>query len=74
MESLGFPLGGMGGGVYMASFDRVSDSVRGMTGTMLDMFRHPEELKKLAMSLQSKHCEVLTQQKAYMSRMIQGIT
>ena len=47
MESLGFPLGGMGGGVYMASFDRISDSVRGMTGTMLDMFRHPEELKKL---------------------------
>lgn len=47
MESLGFPLGGMGGGVYMASFDRISDSVRGMRGTMLDMRRNPEELKKL---------------------------
>lgn len=54
MESLGFPLGGMGGGVYMASFDRISDSVRGMTGTMLDMFRNPEELKKL--------CDILAKQ------------
>ncbi|MBN2157187.1 MAG: hypothetical protein JW776_14175 [Candidatus Lokiarchaeota archaeon] len=47
MESLGFPLGGMGGGLYMASFDRISDSVRGMRGTMLDMYRRPDELKRL---------------------------
>ena len=30
-----------------APFDMVSDNLRGMRGTMMDMYRHPEELKEL---------------------------
>lgn len=32
--------------IAQAPFDMISDSLRGMRGAMLDMFRHPEELKK----------------------------
>ena len=32
-------------GIGLAPFDIISDSIRGMRGTMLDMRRHPEELK-----------------------------
>jgi len=32
--------------ITQAPFDMISDSWRGMRGAMLDMFRHPEELKK----------------------------
>ena len=33
--------------IAQAPFDMISDSLRGMRGAMLDMFRHPEELKKM---------------------------
>jgi len=32
--------------IAQAPFDMISDSLRGMRGAMLDMYRHPEELKK----------------------------
>jgi len=44
IEKLGFPLTGMGAG--MAPFDLISDSIRGMHGAMLDMYRQPENLHK----------------------------
>jgi len=43
IEKLGFPVGGIGGG---APFDLFSDSLRGMRGTMLDMYERPEKLLK----------------------------
>ncbi len=45
LKKLGFPL--FYTGIAMAPFDVVSDLLRGMRGSMLDMYRHPEELKKL---------------------------
>ena len=33
-----------------APFDAVSDFLRGMRGSMIDMFRHPEELKEAILS------------------------
>ncbi len=39
----GFPA--FSGGFTKAPFDVIGDSLRGTTGVMLDMFRHPEELK-----------------------------
>jgi uroporphyrinogen-III decarboxylase len=45
VEDLGFPVNGMGGGG--APFDQVSDFLRGMTGTMLDMYRQPDRLLDL---------------------------
>jgi hypothetical protein len=44
LAELGFPP--MQHGHAMAPFDVVSDHLRGMAGTMLDMYRHPEQLKK----------------------------
>lgn len=50
MEGLGFPaqLGGggagMGAGIMSAPFDTISDYLRGMRGTMLDMYRCPDKL------------------------------
>ena len=46
MESLGFPSAGagMGSGSTFAPFDTLSDRLRGMRGTMLDMFRCPDKL------------------------------
>jgi len=46
MKKLGNPVAGMGAGIGMAPFDMISDSLRGMRGTMIDMYRNPEELKK----------------------------
>ena len=46
MKKLGNPIGGIGAGIGMAPFDMISDSLRGMRGTMIDMYRNPEELKK----------------------------
>ena len=44
MSALGFPAG-MGRGVFvLAPFDFVSDSLRGMRGVFLDMYRRPEKL------------------------------
>jgi hypothetical protein len=40
----GFPA--FSGGFTKAPFDVIGDSLRGTTGVMLDMFRHPDELKE----------------------------
>ncbi len=45
IEKLGFPVGGMGAGG--APFDQVMNSLRGMPGTMLDMYRQPDKLHEL---------------------------
>jgi uroporphyrinogen-III decarboxylase len=45
IKKMGFPL--FYSGIALAPFDVVSDLLRGMRGSMLDMYRHPEELKKL---------------------------
>ena len=46
MEGLGFRSAGagMGSGSTFAPFDTISDRLRGMRGTMLDMFRCPDKL------------------------------
>lgn len=44
LARLGFPAAFHGGGLVSAPFDVVSDFLRGMKGTMMDMFRHPDEL------------------------------
>ena len=44
MKSLGYPI--QVNAFAQAPFDIISDYVRGMRGAMLDMYRHPEELKK----------------------------
>jgi hypothetical protein len=48
MTYLGFPSqygGGLGGGgIGSAPFDTISDNLRGMRGTMLDMYRCPDKL------------------------------
>ncbi len=49
LKKLGFPIGMSG--LAMAPFDVVSDGLRGMRGSMLDMYRKPEELKKLVAML-----------------------
>ena len=44
VEALGYPGNqGMGAG---AAFDQISDNIRGMAGTMLDMYRQPDKLFK----------------------------
>jgi len=45
MKKLGYPLQFFN--VVQAPYDSVSEFLRGMTGAMLDMYRRPEELKKL---------------------------
>jgi hypothetical protein len=47
MVALGFPQQGQTSGITFAPFDEVSDRFRGMRGSMLDMFRHPDELLAL---------------------------
>jgi uroporphyrinogen-III decarboxylase len=44
LASLGFPA--LHHGNASAPFDAISDHLRGMAGAMLDMYRHPEQLKK----------------------------
>ncbi|MFC2015190.1 uroporphyrinogen decarboxylase family protein [Chloroflexota bacterium] len=44
MAALGFPPNYHSGGTGGAPFDAVSDNLRGMRGTMIDMFRQPEKL------------------------------
>ncbi len=51
MKKRGNPIAGMGS-IAQAPFDLVSDYLRGMRGAMMDMYRHPEELKKA--------CDLLT--------------
>lgn len=45
MKKLGYPM--QLGSIAQAPFDLISDFLRGMRGTMLDMYRNPEELKHL---------------------------
>lgn len=45
IEKLGFPVGGIGAGG--APFDQVMNNLRGMTGTMTDMYRQPDRLLEL---------------------------
>ncbi|NHI92620.1 MAG: hypothetical protein EAX96_08960 [Candidatus Lokiarchaeota archaeon] len=45
MKKLGYPLQFMA--MTQAPYDIVSDYLRGMKGTMLDMYRNPEELKHI---------------------------
>jgi hypothetical protein len=52
IEKLGFPVNGPGGGG--APFDQVSDFLRGMAGTMLDMYRQPDKLLDLCEQLLQK--------------------
>ena len=54
--SLGFPP--FSHGRAPAPFDVVSDNLRGMAGTMLDMFRHPDELLQLCDMLLTKSIEM----------------
>ena len=42
MAGHGFPVWGLSAG--LAPFDLISDMLRGMRGSMLDMYRHPEKL------------------------------
>jgi hypothetical protein len=44
MEALGFPMSLRGGVLVTAPFDFMSDTLRGMRGIMLDMYRCPEKL------------------------------
>ncbi|MFW9939171.1 MAG: uroporphyrinogen decarboxylase family protein [Candidatus Thorarchaeota archaeon] len=46
MKKIGNPVGGQFA-LTQAPFDMVSDTLRGMRGAMIDMFRNPEELKTL---------------------------
>ena len=45
VEKLGFPVGGMGAGG--APFDQIMNSLRGMPGAMVDMYRQPDKLLEL---------------------------
>lgn len=45
MENEGFPCSA--GAITLAPFDVISDALRGMRGTMLDMYRQPQNLLKL---------------------------
>ncbi|MFC1921638.1 uroporphyrinogen decarboxylase family protein, partial [Chloroflexota bacterium] len=54
--SLGFPP--FSHGRAPAPFDVVSDHLRGMAGTMMDMFRHPDELLQLCTMLLAKSIEM----------------
>lgn len=49
LQRLGFP--SIFGGIAQAPFDVISEFLRGMRGTMLDMYRRPEDLLKLIDSL-----------------------
>ena len=60
IRELGFPCYGMFGG--SAPFDVISDRLRGMRGTMLDMYRRPDELLEACEMLlpwQSEHLETM---------------
>lgn len=46
MARLGFPSQQLqgGGGIFLAPFDTISDNLRGMRGSMIDMYRCPDKL------------------------------
>ncbi len=66
LERAGKPLGGMTSGMVQAPFDMISDMIRGMRGAMLDMYKHPEELKKA--------CDLLIEPQLNTLRMGGGLT
>ncbi len=55
IAKLGFPLTSMGAGG--APFDVISDSIRGMHGAMLDMYRQPENLHKACDQILERNLE-----------------
>jgi uroporphyrinogen-III decarboxylase len=59
VEALGFPVGGMGAGG--APFDQVMNTLRGMQGTMLDMYRQPDKLLELIDSFLQKSLKRIAQ-------------
>jgi hypothetical protein len=59
VEALGFPVGGMGAGG--APFDQVMNSLRGMQGTMVDMYRQPDKLLALIDSFLQKSLKRIAQ-------------
>ncbi|MFC1921119.1 uroporphyrinogen decarboxylase family protein [Chloroflexota bacterium] len=52
IEELGFPVGGIGAGG--SPFDQIMNNLRGMPGTMIDMFRQPDKLHELIDSFLQK--------------------
>ncbi len=63
IRDLGFPCYGMFGG--NAPFDVISDRLRGMRGTMLDMYRRPDELLEACEMLlpwQSEHLSFMAKE------------
>jgi uroporphyrinogen-III decarboxylase len=60
MKKLGNPVHEMStSGIGMAPFDFMSDFLRGMRGTMLDMYRNPEELKRACELIANYELETL---------------
>ncbi|MFX1490221.1 MAG: uroporphyrinogen decarboxylase family protein [Promethearchaeota archaeon] len=59
-RKLGFPMGVLFAAI--APYDMISDMLRGMRGSMLDMYRHPEELKKLMELLVETQIDLIVQQ------------
>ncbi|NVM01907.1 MAG: hypothetical protein HWN67_06205 [Candidatus Helarchaeota archaeon] len=59
VKKLGFPVGLTG--AALAPFDIISDLMRGMRGSMLDMYRKPEELKKLSNMLIDSQIRIVVQ-------------
>jgi uroporphyrinogen-III decarboxylase len=59
LKKMGFPLQFVN--YTQAPFDLVSDFLRGMKGSMLDMYRKPEELKKLLDLLTQPAIDVTTE-------------
>lgn len=58
MRELGFPCYGTSGG--SAPFDVISDRLRGMRGTMLDMYRNPDKLLEACEMLLPRQSERLS--------------
>lgn len=59
-KKLGFPLGILF--AALAPFDMISDMLRGMRGSMMDMYRHPEEIKKLMEMLVDSQIQLIAMQ------------
>jgi hypothetical protein len=64
MAALGFPTYNAPGLMAGAPFDTISDNLRGMRGTMLDMYRNQDKLLEL--------CEVLAKQRIEIIRRTQA--
>ncbi len=49
IEDLGFPP--LAGHMALAPYDVIADNLRGMRGTMMDLFKHPDELQEACESI-----------------------